>query len=65
MLNAKKQKLNAKSSGVANDDHPARPDHADHELRQEYGMPWKLIARLTGYEQTAIYGAVYRALARG
>jgi hypothetical protein len=36
-----------------------------HELRQEYRMPWKLIARLTGYEQSAIYGAVYRALARG
>ena len=36
-----------------------------HELRQEYGMPWKLIARLTGYERSAIYGAVYRALARG
>ena len=36
-----------------------------YELRQEYGMPWKLISRLTGYEQSVIYGAVYRALARG
>lgn len=36
-----------------------------HELRQEYGLPWKRIGQLTGYDSDMIYRAVYRALRDG
>lgn len=36
-----------------------------YELRQEYGLSWKSIARQTGYDAEVISGAVYRALKRG
>jgi len=36
-----------------------------YELRQEYGMRWKQIGRLTGYDAGLIYDAVYRAIKGG
>lgn len=44
---------------------PAHDIAFAYELRQEYGMCWKRIAQLTGYEPELIYHAVYRALRRG
>ena len=36
-----------------------------HELRQEYGMPWKLIERELGYDHGVLRCAVSRAVRHG
>lgn len=36
-----------------------------YELRQEYRMPWKQIARLLGYGSQRLYQVVRRAVAEG
>ena len=36
-----------------------------YELRQEYRMPWKQIARLLGYDSLRLYQAVCRTVVKG
>lgn len=36
-----------------------------YELRQEYRMPWKQIARLLGYDSQRLRQVVHRAVANG
>ena len=36
-----------------------------YELRQEYRMPWKQIARLLGYDSLRLYQVVCRTVVKG